>query len=55
MGLEARIWASWLGFGLQDWDLGLEPGIWASSMGGGGEKEKKEMEKIPHKCESIGH
>ena len=53
MGLEAKIWASRLGFGLQDWDLGLETGR------GGTKKEEKEMEKenekIPHICESIGH
>ena len=63
MGLEARIWASGLGFGPQDWDLGLETGIWASRLGfeGGMEEEekkkkkKKEEEKIPHMCESIGH
>ena len=59
MGLEARIWASRLGFGPRDWDLGLETGIWASRLGfeGGGmkEKEKKKEEKIPHMCERIGH
>ena len=59
MGLEARIWASRLGFGPRDWDLGLETGIWASRLGfeGGTKKEKKEeeKEKIPHMCESIGH
>ena len=50
-----------LGFGPQDWDLGLQAGIWASRLshgpggGGGREKEeKKEEEKIPL-CESIGH
>ena len=44
-----------LGFGPQDWDLGLETGIWASRLefeGGGTEKME---EKIPHMCESIGH
>ena len=69
MGLEARIWASRLGFGPRGWDLGLEAGIWASRLefgprdwdlrGRSTEKEKKEeekeKEKIPHKCESIGH
>ena len=59
MGLEAKIWASRLGFGLQDWDLGLETGIWASRLrfegGGTKKKEEKEKEKIPHMCESIGH
>ena len=51
-----------LGFGPQDWDLGLEAGIWASrlrygpqSLGEGGTKKEKEEEKIPHMCESIGH
>ena len=58
-----------LGFGPQDWDLGLEAGIWASRLrygpGGWGEggtkkekeenEEEKEEEKIPHMCESIGH
>ena len=39
--------ASGLGFGPQDWNLGLETGIWASrlgSEGGGTEKEEKEEE-----------
>ena len=46
-----------LGFGPQDWDLGLETGIWASGLGfeGGTEEKKEEEEKIPHMCESIGH
>ena len=49
-----------LGFGPQDWDLGLETGIWASRLGfeGGGteeEEEEEEVEKIPHMGESIGH
>ena len=46
-----------LGFGPQDWDLGLKIGIWASRLGfeGGTEKEEKKKEKIPHMCESIGH
>ena len=35
MGLEAKIWASSLGFGLQDWDLGLEAGTYASRLGFG--------------------
>ena len=58
MGLEARIWASRLGFGPQDWNLGLETGIWASRLGfegGGTEEEEEEKEKIPHMCESIVH
>ena len=63
MGLEARIWATKLGFGSRNWDLGLGTGIWASRLGGGGrmeeeemeEEEEEEKEKIPHMCESIGH
>ena len=59
MGLKTGIWASRLEFGLQDWNLGVETGIWASGLGfeGGGteKKEKKEKEKIPRMCESIGH
>ena len=56
MGLEARIWALRLGFGPQDWDLGLETGIWASGRGGTEEKKEEEKkEKIPHMSESIGH
>ena len=40
MGLEARIWALRLGFGLQDRDLGLKTGIWASRLGfEGGDEE----------------
>ena len=35
MGLEARIWAFWIGFGPRDWDLGLGTRIWASKLGGG--------------------
>ena len=44
-----------LGFGPQDWDLGLEAGIWASRLryGSGGwgegsaeEEEKKEEENV---------
>ena len=62
MGLEARIWALRLEFGPHGWDLGFKTGIWALSLGFGpqawvlgGVKEKKEKEKIPHMCESIGH
>ena len=33
LGLEARIWASRLGFGPRDWDLDLKTGIWASRLG----------------------
>ena len=45
-----------LGFGPQDWDLGLKAGIWASRLkygpgGGGGTEEEEE---IPL-CESIDH
>ena len=66
LGLEVGIWASRLRFGSPGWDIVLEAGIWASRLrygpGGWGkarevtkkEKKKKE-EKIPHKCESIGH
>ena len=54
MGLGVRIWALRLGFGTQDWDLGLETGIWASRLRseGGGTKKKKEeeKEKVFHMC-----
>ena len=55
-----------MGFGPQDWDLGLQAGTWASRLrygpGGSGEgstkkeekKKEEEEEKIPHMCESIG-
>merc|ERR1711911_320238 len=67
LSLEARIWASRLGFGAsrlgfepRGWDLSLEARIWAR---GGIEKKKKkekkekkeEKEKVSHMCESIGH
>ena len=55
MGLEARIWAFWIGFGPRDWDLGLGTRIWASKLGGGRTEKEEEKEKIPHMCESIGH
>ena len=57
MGIEARIWASRLGFGPRDWDFGFETGIKASRLGfeGGTKKKTEEKEKIPHMCESIGH
>ena len=58
MGLEGGIWASRLGFGPGGWDMGLQAEIWARRLGEGGTKEeekKKEEEKIPHMCESIGH
>ena len=62
MGLEARVWASRLGFWPQDWDLGLKPGIWVLRLGfegegteKKGEEEEKKKEKIPQMCESIGH
>ena len=42
MGLVARIWALKLGFGPQDWDLGLETGVLASRLGFEGEKEEEE-------------
>ena len=35
--------------------MGLQAEIWARRLGEGGTKEKKEEEKIPHMCESIGH
>ena len=36
--------------------MGLEADIWAWRWVGGMKKEKKkEKEKIPHMCESIGH
>ena len=50
-----------VGFGPQDWDLGLEAGIWASRLrygpGGWGRAgtDMKKKEKTPHMCESIGH
>ena len=46
MSLKTGIWASRLEFGPQDWDLreGMEK-----------KEKKKEEEKIPHMCESIGH
>ena len=54
---KTGIWASGLGFGPQDRDLGLKTKIWASRLGfeGGTKKKKKEEEKkkIPHMCESI--
>ena len=53
------MWASRLGFGPRDWNLGLETGILALRLGfEGGTKEEEEEEKeekIPHMCESIGH
>ena len=68
MELEARIWAWRLGFGPQDWDLGLEAGIWALRLRYGPrgwvergtkkekkkKKQKEKEEKTPHMCESIG-
>ena len=41
MGLEARIWALGLGFGPQDWDMGLKTGIWASRLGFEGGKRRR--------------
>ena len=38
MGLEARIWASRLGFWPRDWNLGLDTGI----LGGSTEEEEEE-------------
>ena len=54
MGLADRIWATRLGFGSRDWDLGLETGGDGRTEEEKEEKEKEE-EKIPHMCESIGH
>ena len=54
MGLQAGIWVSRLGFGPQDWNLGLETGILEGTDNEEEEKEE-EKEKIPHMCESIGH
>ena len=61
----AKMWASRLEFGPQDWVLGLKAGVRASRLRygpkGWGEKvaekeeKKKKKEKIPHMCESIGH
>ena len=55
--------SSLMGFGPQDWDLGLQAGMWASRLRyglggwaeGGAEEKKEDEEKIPHLCESIGH
>ena len=50
MGLEARIWASRLGFRPQGWDMSFE---------GGGRMEEKEKEKEEKEkfvlCKSIGY
>ena len=58
MGLDTRIRALRLGFGPQDWDLGLETKYWASRLGfEGGDVEEEggeEGENSPM-CESIGH
>ena len=55
MGLADRIWATRLGFGSRDWDLGLETGGGTDGRTEEKGKEEKEEEKIPHMCESIGH
>ena len=34
-GPHGSIWAMRLGFGPQDWDMGLETGIWATRLGYG--------------------
>ena len=44
----ARIWATRLGFGSHDWDLGLE-------QTDGQTDGRTEKEKIPYMCESIGY
>ena len=64
-GPQTGIWALRLGFWPKEWDLGLKDRIWTLRLGfgpqsriwvgGGMEREKKEKEKIPHVCESIGH
>ena len=68
MGLEARIWASRLGFGPQGLDLDLEAWIWVSRLGfrpqgrdlgleaksgGRGGTKKKEKEKEKEKEEKF--
>ena len=45
MGLEARIWAFWIGFGPRDWDLGLGTRIWASELGEGGGRTEEDRER----------
>ena len=50
LGLQARIWAFRLEFGPQDCNLG--PRLVSE---GGTKEKKKEKEKIPDMCESIGH
>ena len=58
MELEVGIWATRLGFGLGDRNLGLKTGIWASRLGfeGGrdvGEEEEEEEgggENPPYVC-----
>ena len=41
MGLEARIWSFWIGFGPRDWDLGLKTGIWVLRLGFKGGTENR--------------
>ena len=44
---EVRIWASQLGFGPQDWNLGPATGIWALRLGfesGEGRTDREEEE-----------
>ena len=47
-----------LGFGPQDWDLGLKAGIWASRLrygpGGGGEGEEEEKKEEKEEEEGEG-
>ena len=58
MVLEARIWASRLGFGPRGWNLGLESGILALRLEfrrqdwdlRGGDKEENEGENPPYVC-----
>ena len=48
MGLEARIWAFWIGFEPRVWDLGLGTRVWASRLGGtDGQKRRRRRRKFP--------
>ena len=49
LGLEAGIWASRLGFGPRDWNLGLGTGIQGGDVGeGGGEGGGEGAENHPY-------
>ena len=57
MGLEARIWAFWIGFGPRDWDSGLGTGIWASRLGGwtdGQRRKRKSPICVKEEREEVG-